>query len=287
MDEKRLMHYLSRFHLSGGDTISPLISLMSVIEEHRNNLEKNLEELSENQFNASDDDQVIPYFDDLIEYRELFNYLYYRVTSKEEKSRQQLPPSITTRRLESIGRIQINLTKREDDPSIALLDAWETVSDVLNYYQKRIAEELYLQTACERDSECGLQNRLLRSKNSVVLNISTTGQELKNTDLKRVILNMALLYHDTEKDRHFLLNPETGEIEFGDDKSGRIPAVDENKVIANYRTGGIGEIKAAIPLELEEKIMNILNSRMIQDYNFFKEEFIKLGITIVEQKKDE
>ncbi len=39
-----------------------------------------------------------------------------------------------------------------DDPSIALLDAWATVADVLTFYQERIANEGYLHTATERHS---------------------------------------------------------------------------------------------------------------------------------------
>lgn len=45
------------------------------------------------------------------------------------------------------------LTTRDDsDPSIALLDAWATVGDVLTFYQERIANEGYLSTATERRS---------------------------------------------------------------------------------------------------------------------------------------
>jgi len=39
-----------------------------------------------------------------------------------------------------------------DDPSIAMLDAWATVADVLSFYQERIANEGYLRTATERRS---------------------------------------------------------------------------------------------------------------------------------------
>lgn len=39
-----------------------------------------------------------------------------------------------------------------DDPSIALLDAWAIVADVLTFYQERIANEGYLRTATERRS---------------------------------------------------------------------------------------------------------------------------------------
>jgi hypothetical protein len=45
------------------------------------------------------------------------------------------------------------LTTRDgDDASIALLDAWATVADVLTFYQERIANEGYLRTATERRS---------------------------------------------------------------------------------------------------------------------------------------
>jgi predicted phage baseplate assembly protein len=43
-------------------------------------------------------------------------------------------------------------TRRGDDPSIAILDAWATVADVLTFYQERIANEGYLRTATERRS---------------------------------------------------------------------------------------------------------------------------------------
>jgi len=49
------------------------------------------------------------------------------------------------------------LTTREgSDPSIALLDAWAVVADVLTFYQERIANEGYLRTATERRSVLGL-----------------------------------------------------------------------------------------------------------------------------------
>src|SRR5918992_3041243 len=45
------------------------------------------------------------------------------------------------------------LTTRESrDASIALLDAWAMVGDVLTFYQERIANEGYLRTATERRS---------------------------------------------------------------------------------------------------------------------------------------
>jgi len=41
-------------------------------------------------------------------------------------------------------------TRDNDDFTIALLDAWATVGDVLTFYQERIANEAYLRTATER-----------------------------------------------------------------------------------------------------------------------------------------
>ena len=43
-------------------------------------------------------------------------------------------------------------TRADDDVSIALLDAWAAVADVLTFYQERIANESYLRTATERRS---------------------------------------------------------------------------------------------------------------------------------------
>lgn len=43
-------------------------------------------------------------------------------------------------------------TRADDDISIALLDAWACVADVLTFYQERIANESYLPTATERRS---------------------------------------------------------------------------------------------------------------------------------------
>lgn len=41
-------------------------------------------------------------------------------------------------------------TRNDDDFTIALLDSWSVVSDVLTFYQERIANESYLRTATER-----------------------------------------------------------------------------------------------------------------------------------------
>jgi len=57
-------------------------------------------------------------------------------------------------RLSSAGFPKLaGLTARDgDDASIAMLDAWATVADVLTFYQERIANEGYLRTATERRS---------------------------------------------------------------------------------------------------------------------------------------
>ncbi|MBR8837437.1 MAG: putative baseplate assembly protein [Stigonema ocellatum SAG 48.90 = DSM 106950] len=49
-------------------------------------------------------------------------------------------------------------TRDAKDPSIAFLDAWATVADVLTFYQERIANEGYLRTAVERRSVVELGN---------------------------------------------------------------------------------------------------------------------------------
>src|SRR5262249_61750532 len=43
-------------------------------------------------------------------------------------------------------------TRDSDDFTIALLDGWATLADVLTFYQERIANEFWLRTATERDS---------------------------------------------------------------------------------------------------------------------------------------
>ena len=43
-------------------------------------------------------------------------------------------------------------TRRRDDWTIALLDGWATISDVLSFYAERIANEAYLRTAIEHRS---------------------------------------------------------------------------------------------------------------------------------------
>jgi hypothetical protein len=51
-------------------------------------------------------------------------------------------------------------TREDDDPTIAVLDAWATVLDVLTFYQERIANEGYLRTATESRSVVELAHEI-------------------------------------------------------------------------------------------------------------------------------
>ena len=51
-------------------------------------------------------------------------------------------------------------TRDDDDFTIALLDAWAMVADVLTFYQERVANESYLRTATERSSVINLARLL-------------------------------------------------------------------------------------------------------------------------------
>jgi predicted phage baseplate assembly protein len=70
----------------------------------------------------------------------------YRVGTHAEFKETQLA------RLSTSGQRALrSLTTRDaDDFSIALIDAWSTVADVLTFYQERFANEAYLRTATER-----------------------------------------------------------------------------------------------------------------------------------------
>jgi len=54
-------------------------------------------------------------------------------------------------RISALGIEQLK-TRDDDDFSIALMDAWATVADILTFYQERIANECFLRTATERVS---------------------------------------------------------------------------------------------------------------------------------------
>lgn len=72
----------------------------------------------------------------------------YRV-GVQPQFRESLLASLTTSGLRGLGELT---TRDNDDFTIALLDAWATVADVITFYQERIANELYLGTATERFS---------------------------------------------------------------------------------------------------------------------------------------
>ncbi|NER82508.1 MAG: putative baseplate assembly protein, partial [Leptolyngbya sp. SIO1D8] len=74
--------------------------------------------------------------------------LIYRVGTHESFLQTMLA------RLSSQERLALTQlkTRLPEDFSIALLDAWATVADVLTFYQERIANEGYLRTATERRS---------------------------------------------------------------------------------------------------------------------------------------
>ncbi|MEA2468263.1 MAG: hypothetical protein QOJ57_2389, partial [Thermoleophilaceae bacterium] len=58
------------------------------------------------------------------------------------------------RMLEAVrgSRLDALSTREPDDPTVALMDAWAVVADVLTFYQERIANEGFLRTATERRS---------------------------------------------------------------------------------------------------------------------------------------
>jgi len=63
-----------------------------------------------------------------------------------------VPLADSTAALRRIYPLRQLATRDPSDPSIALLDAWAIVADVLTFYQERIANEGYLITAIERRS---------------------------------------------------------------------------------------------------------------------------------------
>lgn len=66
---------------------------------------------------------------------------------------QTMLARLTSHELANGTRPLQRLTTRDpSDPSVALLDAWAVVADVLTFYQERIANEGYLETATERRS---------------------------------------------------------------------------------------------------------------------------------------
>lgn len=74
------------------------------------------------------------------------NAIAYRIGT-HSRFKESLLARLTTLGLPALRDLR---TRDDDDPSIALLDAWATVADVLTFYQERIANEAYLRTATER-----------------------------------------------------------------------------------------------------------------------------------------
>lgn len=74
------------------------------------------------------------------------NALAYRLGT-HSRLKESLLARLTTIGLPALRELK---TRADDDFSIALLDAWAMVADVLTFYQERIANESYLRTATER-----------------------------------------------------------------------------------------------------------------------------------------
>jgi predicted phage baseplate assembly protein len=74
------------------------------------------------------------------------NAIAYRIGT-HSRFKESLLARLTTSGLPALRDLR---TRDDDDPSIALLDAWATVADVLTFYQERLANENYLRTATER-----------------------------------------------------------------------------------------------------------------------------------------
>ncbi|MEL6131562.1 MAG: hypothetical protein AAFR30_16885, partial [Cyanobacteria bacterium J06628_4] len=64
--------------------------------------------------------------------------------------RQQLLTSLSQPLLPGGPTLDNLTTRATDDGAIALLDAWAIMADVLTFYQERIANEGFLNTATER-----------------------------------------------------------------------------------------------------------------------------------------
>jgi len=84
----------------------------------------------------------------LVENRPGLNAIEYRIgTHREFLHSMQARLSVADYKI-----LRNLLTRDQDDYTIALLDAWAVVSDILTFYQERLANEAYLATAQERFS---------------------------------------------------------------------------------------------------------------------------------------
>ena len=78
-------------------------------------------------------------------------YLDVPVADGSGKLQRVFPLAGLVQKAGSLERLSPGLGTRDlNDPSIALMDAWATVADVLTFYEERIANEGYLRTATER-----------------------------------------------------------------------------------------------------------------------------------------
>src|SRR6185503_18915055 len=66
--------------------------------------------------------------------------------------RQSLLASLSTLSDPALAPLRGLTTREDDDFTIALLDSWSALADVLTFYQERVANESYLRTASERFS---------------------------------------------------------------------------------------------------------------------------------------
>lgn len=82
----------------------------------------------------------------LVENRAGLSAIAYRCGTHSQFKESMLAALSSSQRL-ALQRLN---TREDDDFSIALLDAWAVVADVLTFYQERIANESFLRTATER-----------------------------------------------------------------------------------------------------------------------------------------
>ena len=85
------------------------------------------------------------------------------------------------------------------DLSLALMDTWSHVADVLSEYQEKIAEEGYLDSATNRDSISQIQKEIQQLKREFVnKKLDETRIDLKN-ELKNIRERIKKFFRDTEQ----------------------------------------------------------------------------------------
>lgn len=85
----------------------------------------------------------------MIKNRPGLSAIVYRVGTHSRFKENMLVALSGTQKWPALSRLR---TREDSDLSIALLDAWASIADVLTFYQERIANESYLRTATERRS---------------------------------------------------------------------------------------------------------------------------------------